>query len=266
MTENFIDKQQKDLFPTDTYFQDLDLYRSISEENKDIAKHFKEHPTWRKYSSILDLGAGDGRMFLELYDNDALANTVNKIHFVDIDPNRIDRVNMFLNDSPLKQVSKFTVGDISKLSKENYNTIDVALLIHVVYYLEDKQLKRVIENLPKNVPLFIVLDHPDSLFSSCWKYTAPKYLERTFAMTKLIESYNNQNNFKVQKTKIESLVKNPYLMNDEQEQENLLSFITYSSYKDLTISTKNKVASIFKAFENGKFLNIDCNCYCLVKN
>lgn len=266
MTEKFIDKQQKDLFPTDTYFQDLDLYRSISEENYDIAKHLKEHPKWKKFSSILDLGAGDGRMFLELYDNNAFGSIIDEIHFVDIDPNRIDRVNMFLNNSPLKQVSKFTVADISKLSKESFNTIDVALLIHVVYYLDNKQLEAVIENLPKNVPLFIVLDHLDSLFSSCWKYTAPKYLERTLAMTKLIESYNEHNNISIDKTKIESLVKNPYLMNNKQEQENLLSFITYSSYKDLTSSTKDKVASIFKGFENEKSLTIDCSCYCVIKN
>lgn len=258
-------KKNIDVFPTTSYFNDLDLYRSVSNENHLTAKHLVNLPQWSDFKGILDIGCGDGRMILELFEQIKPKSLINEVRLIDLDKNRTERTKMFFSEfHRAKKVSIVNSNVIDCLSN-CFEKINSALLIHVVYYLSEIELKQLINALPKNVPLFIVVDKEDSIFSKLWKLTAPKYLERSNYANTYFNQLMIQTNFKVSKTIITSEISNPFIM-PLDDKETILSFMCYSEFKKLDLKAKKKIEAIFNEYIHNDKVSIETNCFCIIKS
>lgn len=258
-------KENPDVFPTSTYFNDLDLYRSISNENIITAKHLVNLPQWIDFEGLLDIGCGDGRMILELFKQYKPESLINEVRMIDLDKNRTERTKVFFSEfQRAKQLSVINSNVINCLST-CFKNIDAALLIHVVYYLNEIELEQIINALPKNVPLFVVVDKEDSIFSKLWKLTAPQYLKRSDYANQYFNQLLTQDDFNVSKTTISSEISDPYTM-PLPDKETILSFMCYNEYNKLETETKQKIETIYKEYIKDGKVSIQTNCFCIIKS
>jgi hypothetical protein len=69
---------------------------------------------------------------------------------------------------------------------------DIALAVHVVYLMEKDELSYLIQNLPAEAALFVVLDAPTSVFTELWAETAKLYHDRAMAAHQALESHSGR--------------------------------------------------------------------------
>ena len=253
-----------DVFPTSTYFNDLDLYRSVSNENFVTAKHLVNLAQWKNFQNLLDIGCGDGRMILELFKQYNPKSQINEVRMIDLDKNRTERTKVFFSEFQRAKKITITNANIIDLLNTCFKDMDAALLIHVVYYLNENELKQLLKSLPKNLPLFIIVDKEDSIFSKLWEITAPTYLERADYANKYFEKLSTEGCYNISKTVVSSEIDNPFTM-PEIKKETILSFMCYNDYKSLDLTTKKSIENIFNKYMINEKVNIQTNCISIIK-
>jgi hypothetical protein len=100
-------------------------------------------------------------------------------------------------------------------------------LVHVVYLLEDNVLDRLLKECPENVPLYVVLDAADSVFTTLWRRTAPKYHARAAAAHEAIRALS-RDQYEVAESSIASSIADPLLQQRPDLRDALLSILSYS--------------------------------------
>ncbi len=182
-----------------------------------------------------------------------------------VEPNKElinDAQNHLLN---YKQIKYFT-KDIFKLDhKKEFKNVDLFLILHVLYLLEEKSLTKLIELIPKNKPIIIVTDDRNSLFSDCWNITAHKYSFRSNKIHDEIENLKNSHLIKFKKTSFKTYLKNPFKVDRADLRESLLSMITYSEFSKLPDDSKIEISKIFNKYTEGELVECNSACYEIVK-
>jgi len=215
-------------WPMDSYLAAWKNFRQASDENRAIARHLISRPSWPQGRAIrvCDLGCGDGRL-LEALVLECL-DEVAAITLIDPDPDLLDEATRCLTDQALVPMISTHLATAEESFPECAIGHDIVLMVHVVYLLESTHLLDLLYTTPQNVALLIVFDHPESVFTTLWERTAPKYHARVLEAHKIIDALSPEQ-FAVHRSEFEARLPNPFDLPREDIRRSLLSMLCYSS-------------------------------------
>jgi hypothetical protein len=142
-------------------------------------------------------------------------------------------------------------------------TADGGLAFHVVYLLPHARFRAFVQHWPSGVPLFVVLDAPNSVFAALWKETAQDYAARSVRVHEYLAGEANRL-LTVRRTDFATRVANPFGL-EAAIQNLVLSLLCYRDYEELTHMQKNEVQRLIRNHAEGDEIVCDCTCYELLK-
>jgi SAM-dependent methyltransferase len=211
-----------------SYLAAWKAFRQAANENKRIARHLVSRPQWprRPRLRICDIGCGDGRLLetLILEAPDELGAVV----LVDPDTDLLDEAVRAVTELNL-------VPEVIRIPSTAESAFpscaadsDIVLMIHVVYLMESEHFAELLGVLSTKAVTYIVLDEPESIFTTLWEKTAPKFYDRVLKAHRFIQSLPPER-FQVKESKIQAEVPNPFSLPREDLRRAILSLLCYSS-------------------------------------
>jgi hypothetical protein len=241
---NIVEQQIiNDIYPTKSYFSDLGLFRSLSNENQKTAEFLGELNN--DFKNVVDLGCGDGNLVHRIISNSGVEQ-IDNLLLIDLNYQSLQQANKYLSAKKVAKSISTKCDDIMNNIPECYKGKDIGFLIHVAYFIPQSQFSKIINSIPKNFKLFIVLDKKECVFSQVWEFTAPKYYDRTIYVNDYLNSLK-KSEFNVNKKTISSSIKNPFSM-DEGIMKKVVSFISYKNVDEMDVQTLEKVKAIFDRY------------------
>ena len=249
-------------WPMDTYLAAWKTFRRLSNENKVTAEHIVKRPHWPDHSEqvLIDVGCGDGKLLEEILLVD---QCVREVRLIDPDCELLSEAEKCLkkrvpNTRPhLKGIEAILPVDVEGAS--------CLTVVHVVYLVEKEVVRSLFEVQPLEVPMYLVLDHPESIFTSLWERTAPHYHQCAAEAHELIKGLPDS--FEVNETEIQSTIRNPLSVKPADVRDVILSFLTYSDVGPSTDPNRKKWIehSIDKRL-NGDKLHCVSSCYEIIRH
>jgi hypothetical protein len=213
-------------WPSTAYLSAWKTFRLLSNENEMTARHLLDRPSWpRKEGLVLsDIGCGDGRLSqLMVVKN---PTSVREVRLVDPDGDLLAEAERCL----IETTPVTTVSTVARAAEDGLPEIvmgcDVILLVHVVYLMRNYSLQKLLDSLPFGIPLFVVLDKPDSVFSQLWEKTAPKYFDRAVRAHSTVQQLPEAS-YAVENSTFTAQVPHPRTQRDDV-QTALLSLLSYA--------------------------------------
>lgn len=249
-------------WPMPCYMNAWRIFRGASNENYVTAQHIVACDRWPRDQSIsiVDVGCGDG----------LLVSQIATLSPADIKAIRLIEPNTeFLSQAAKNCESEAPYIESINTTFRNsgdtcFKDASVVIAAHLVYLLPDGELELMLERLPVDVPMYVVLDHHDSIFSKLWAITASKYLERAIHARQLIENLPS-NIWKIAATTLNSEIGNPETYN-KKVSDHLYSLLCYTDVRDHPTEELDRIKSIVRRHmvAGGK---VRCHsiCYELVK-
>ncbi|MEL6445663.1 MAG: class I SAM-dependent methyltransferase [Bacteroidota bacterium] len=251
-------------WPMDSYIESWKVFREISDENQITAEALVALPDWPTDTAplrILDVGCGDGRLIRLI----ALRCTgdLEEIRLLDPDLQLLREAERHVRQTlPAVPITTRLEG-ISEGLPEVYEGIDVILGVHLVYLLKDGEFERMIESLPSGIPLFVVLDRPQSLFTRLWNVTAPSYLARSQDAHATVQALN-PSVFRVREDTITSRIRGLSGIR-RPIRETIMSLLCYCEYPKLSAAKQEQVQGILSEFTEDDVTLCDSTCYSIVR-
>lgn len=243
------------------YVQAWKLFRDKADENVVTAKSLLSRPSWpqKRALDICDLGCGDGRLLAEVL---ARCGDVQKVRLVDSDHDLLTEAESLIERSFPGRHLIASHSSVREGWPKCAGDADVILGVHLVYLLEEDELKSLIHNRPKHAVTYIVLDAPTSVFTELWKWTADKYYRRAkLAHTELCKYLNLD--APPQNQLIRSRIPKGLLAGHELS-DWLLSILCYRNMlSDVPADLRLKVKEIIDLHSDktGEFVECECICY-----
>ena len=248
-------------WPSETYLATWKAFRGTSNENVVTAVALLRHPLWPLSTSltICDIGCGDGKVTQEIVRQSS--GTVREVRLVDPDDELLDEAVQALTAEGLETIVRYAVTAAHALPT-CAETADVALLVHVVYLLPDGELQLIFDRMPIGVPLFLVMDAPDSVFTSLWAESAPKYHARSIGAHATIGTLP-RDKYRVDASRLSSSLPDPRRLQVDRK-ITLLSILCYTDTSRIAgdanlMATAEAILSRFAT--NGQ---IKCESMCYV--
>lgn len=254
-------KNIKDEFPMDIYLPSWKLFRCLSDENKETAKHLLLKSNWNMPSNILDIGCGDGLLIKEIVH--LCENSVKEVRLLEPDLELLETAFKNLSETNLIPSIVKINNDINSVLKDCFNEIDLILAVHIAYLIPTTDFIQVINSIPINVPFYLVLDEPTSIFSTLWKETAFKYSQRSLKTHEYVKSLDNSE-FSVNYSVITSHIKNPLKLRKDIK-ERIISLLCYNDYNSFTQDKKQLVEKIISDFLINETINCNSSCYEIIR-
>ena len=217
----------------ESYLSAWKIFRRLSDENVATAEHLVNQPMWPKRAdlNITDLGCGDGRLLEEIILRSPAG--VHEVRLVDPDSELLlEAASCISQTERVPHVHTIHRG-IERAFPDCSNGSDIILIVHVVYLLEAGALREALFSSPVGIPIYIVLDDPNSIFTTLWEKTAPRFHETAMGAHEIVSSLPGDQ-FKVAKSSISSSVCNPLPLERDDIRDALLSILTYSEVSPLT--------------------------------
>lgn len=232
-------------YPMGEYIPAWKAFRAFAQENDIIAKIIVGSESWKfaKPAGILDIGTGDGLVLRSCLDLvDVLPDKVRVL-----EPNDILMVEA---RSALKKFKpkidfEFIGSGIAEKLPGIFDCVDLAIISHVLYLLPMALVEDIINALPENVPLIIITDAQNSLFSQCWNITAPKYSRRAENIHEIVGGFDKTNHT-VSANKFYTYLRNPFTLERQDIKYKILSLVCYAGFDSLSDAKKQKIESLFK--------------------
>ena len=227
--------KKKEGFPSSVYESSWKLFRRLSNENRVTAEVIVSRSNWPRDHSlrILDIGCGDGLLTREIVED-----TGQKIDLVTL----LDPYIEWLSEAKKNLGDLTASGAIAEIEVKNrriedclpgiYDGHTAILAVHVVYLMEKKAFPLMLDVLPREIPLYLVMDSPGSVFSRIWKHTQPMYLDRVESARHFVKSLENEPGWIVEKSTITSKIENPWELHDHLR-DAILSILSYTDYRSL---------------------------------
>lgn len=234
-------------------------FRGLSNEPGATAAHVMSRPSWPSLEElrILDIGCGDGRM-VEAFLL-AAHQKIRQVILLDPDADMLSEASSEVSRLGLdvEIETELGVADIEGLRLAV--AADVALAIHVVYLLPLARFRKLIRNWPPPLPLYVVLDSPESVFSKLWTRTAPEFATRATQAHEFLAS-EELAGISVQKSTFGTRVANPLELGPGVRSR-VLSLICYADFDELSCETRDYVEETVLSFLDGDRLTCSCTCY-----
>jgi len=246
--------------PTATYFGDLQLYRAISNENDITAVHLADLLRNHTPQRLLDLGCGDGTLTNKVALSLGIRNL--GLTAIDIDAHMCEAAKRNVDLDGIFSDASIITGDISDHLPGIWQNVDIAMMVHVNYFMEDEQFVHLIDTLPRGVQFVFVVDKEDSVFSQLWARTARPYWEHARFANAHIEG---RTDIEMNKSVIRSSIRNPTRFPNPDDCDRLLSFLTYSNIRAASSADRAWVLeTVNKSAVHDKIL-VETNCYSIRK-
>lgn len=217
-------------YPMPSYVAAWKTYRTLSNEDDVISKRVSQTLNRNgRASKLLDIGPGDGRVILR-----TLIRLRRKPSLLGlIEPNQ-----QFLDDTAKAISFDRFFGHCDYIKKklidcncEDLLKYDTILCTHTLYFLSDDELERLLELVQAGAQLIIVIDHPDSIFTTLWKRTAPDFCRRVISHCEKIQNLDRCE-FAVAQGEIEAEISNPFDLREEVR-DLVVSMLSYSDVEDM---------------------------------
>jgi len=253
------DSSQK--WPWDSYLPAWKTFRRISNENTVTAKHLLSRKKWPQKDNITvcDLGCGDG-LLLETIILES-PTIISEVRLLDPDWGLLSEAISRVNETGHvgKVISYLDTAESG--FPHCAEGVDVITGVHIVYFMENEAFQRILFSVPVSIPFYVVLDSPDSVFTSLWRVTAPLYHERSLHAHETLNALP-RDIFSVTSTSFNSRILNPALLAREDLRQAILSILTYS---DFSPDKYPSVSSILEKHTKGKYLLCRSHCYEIIR-
>jgi 2-polyprenyl-3-methyl-5-hydroxy-6-metoxy-1,4-benzoquinol methylase len=242
-------------WPMESYLAAWKTFRQTANENKSIARHLTTQPSWPrgKKLRICDVGCGDGRLIeaITLETQDEIA----AVSLVDPDPELLDEAVRCIAEEALVPNITRTLATAEMAFPACATGHDIVLMVHVVYLIESEHLVRLLEAMPPEVVAYVIFDEPESVFTTLWRETAPKFHGRVLEAHKIMKALP-RTNFAIAETKVEAQVANPFTLPREDVRRAILSLLCYSTEAADDMRTRGWIESTVSRYvdSNGQVL------------
>lgn len=216
-------------WPSVAYLENWKAFRGMSNENAVTAAELLRHPLWPHGESLTlcDIGCGDGKVAQQIVRQ---SGAFREVRLVDPDKDLLEEAAQALASEKV-ETGKYHAAAAQALP-DCAEGADVALLAHVVYLLPDGELEAIFRTMPTGVPLFVVMDAPDSVFTSLWAESAPKYHARSLAAHVTIAALP-RDTYSMETTRLSSLLPDPRAFEPDGKIQ-LLAILCYTDRDRLT--------------------------------
>lgn len=235
-------------------------FRSLSDENEATALHLLTRTLWPRQQSIAvcDLGCGDGRLLrtLILQSSTGIAT----VRLIDPDQELLTEAERCVAQTNLVQCVEPILGTAEELFPDCAKGCAVILFVHVAYLMRNQGLKELLQRCPIGIPMYIVLDAPDSVFTHLWRNTAPKYYERARKSHEALKSLP-QGEYSVSLSAITSRITNPMHIARSELRIAMLSMLCYADLSKDTGKMNAYVEDTLSAHTAGDFVLCESSCY-----
>lgn len=250
-------------WPMATYMAAWKTFRRLSDENRATARHLLSRARWphRDGITICDVGCGDGRLVETLVMESTTG--ISSVVLVDPDGSLLEEASTCVSTSPERSVRAIK-DSAERAFPACAEGADVSLLVHVVYLIPNGGLRHLLEASPAGMPLYVILDAPESVFSQLWKRTAPKYFARAEKARNLIESLP-ADRFAVDRSTFSSTITNPFKLSRTDLRDAILSLLCYRSIDESDAELHGWIAQVIERHAAGQHVVCDSACYEIVR-
>jgi SAM-dependent methyltransferase len=241
------------------YMSAWKTFRRLGNEPEATAEHVLSLPRWpgNKNLRILDVGCGDGRM-VEAFLLKA-RQSIGKVTILDPDRLLLDEAAHEIRSLGLDVDVLEVAGVADRQALELAADHDVALAIHLVYLLAHNRFRALVDHWPPGVPLYVVLDAPDSVFTELWSETAPDYALRSRRVHEYLSGEAN-GRLDVRRTDFTTRVANPFGL-PEPVRDLVLSLLCYCDFAEFSDTRRAKVESVISSHVERGQVTCSCTCY-----
>jgi len=252
-------------WPMDTYISAWKLFRTMSDENELTARHILSRPRWPRDAGelrLVDFGCGDGTLV------EALILECNQpiplVHLVDPDEELLKQAkDRVAGLEPVRDV-RATLGRAEEVVGEVTRDADAALAVHLVYLLKKSETNCLLTRTARDVPLYVVMDEPTSVFTKLWKVTAQKYWTRLIQAHQVIQSLARTNRYSVEMTRFETHLMDPFRLGGK-ERDLILSFLSYTDFRNLDARSREWARAVISEHSFSGRVVCSCMCYEVVR-
>ncbi|KKL52176.1 hypothetical protein LCGC14_2288120 [marine sediment metagenome] len=251
-------------WPMTSYESVWKCFRRLSDENVATALHLIARPHWPRTSglTIADVGCGDGLLTQQIVLHSP--GTVSEVRLIDPDAGFLEEATRQLTDTPdsIKVIAR--QHGVESLEDEDFLDVSVVLAVHVVYLMRDGAFDIAVRQLPVGVPLYVVLDEPNSVFSRLWGMFSTKYLQRSKTTHERIARLP-EDGFTVDRTTITSHIDNP-LAQRQDIKDAILSILCYADARDFSAEEYEAAEAEIRKSLVGQQLHCESVCYEIVRS
>jgi hypothetical protein len=236
-------------------------FRSLSDENDATACHLLTRPLWprQRRLAICDLGCGDGRLLKTVILQSSTG--ISTARLVDPDQELLREAERCVAETNLVQRVELIPGTAEELFPQCAEGCDLVLLVHVVYLMRNGCLKDLLRRCPLDIPVYIILDAPDSVFTQLWRNTAPKYHTRALRGHESIQTLP-KDRYLVNQSAITSKIRNPMHIDRPELRTAILSMLCYADLlKDASGRINSYVEDTLNTHTAGDFVLCESTCY-----
>lgn len=258
-----MDYNPKDEWPMLSYASAWKSFRRLSNENTETALHLISRQNWPRESDLIitDIGCGDGLLTQQILLN--APGTVSEVRLLDPDATFLTEAKQHLSETDDTVTIETLHDGAESIEQSDLFDVNVVLAVHVVYLMRSHIFDRIIEALPAQVPLYVVLDEPHSVFSRLWERFACKYLQRSRETHSGIAELKEQG-YSIKRSTIISKIHNPLAQRPDVK-DALMSILCYSDVRDFSDEEYNTAEFEISKSVAGQELLCESSCYEIIR-
>jgi Methyltransferase domain len=224
-----------------------------------ISEHIISRPSWPRSPDLrlADFGCGDGRLIEALIVS--AHQSIDTVHLIDLNPELLVQVQERIEHLGLVKNIEAHCAQASEAMLQLGREIDAALAIHLLYLASEQETYQFLKGLAPAVPLFVVLDHPTSVFMRLQEKTAPRYYARSVNAHRALGGLGEAG-YLVEQTAFETHLTSALDLSQKLREE-VLSLLCYSDFGELDGETQAWAASVVSEHNMGGGIVCRCVCY-----